>query len=156
MTVRFFDHDPAARGYRFIILDTHQPILDTELREATDEGFHAAYTRWELDEEGGRVVCEVNTDGSDCDGRLSTRAIYVCAVADAVTTWLRKWSTHPDYRDAIQGFAAVESTSGRGKTAPAKAATIPASTTSTRSACQLESRSEGRSATTRPKRRGTK
>ena len=43
-------------------------------------------------------------------------------VKAAVTTWLRKWSTHPDYRDAIQGFAAVESTSGRGKTAPAKAA----------------------------------
>lgn len=95
MIVRFFCYDPAIKGVRFIVLDTDQPYLDSELREPTEEGFHAVHTRWELDEEGGRVVCTQDTDGRDCDGRHSTHEVEACPLADlagfqprAPTTWV--------------------------------------------------------------------
>lgn len=51
-----------------------------------------------------------------------TNMILTGRVGAAVKAWLRLWERDPEYRGAIQGIVAVESTSGGPeKTAPAKA-----------------------------------
>ena len=82
MIAAFFDYDPSISGYRYIVLTTDAPTLDTHTGGPDEEGWSATYTRWILDSDEGTVTCETTTDGADCDGRMSTRSDVVCDVAD--------------------------------------------------------------------------
>lgn len=56
--------------------------------ERTDEGWSSAHESYELveDDEGLVVLCEVYTDGRDCDGRLSTEWHGFCRAENLTAT----------------------------------------------------------------------
>ena len=63
--------------------------LSVDYCENTDEGWSRSSTRWayEYDHDCGRpaVTMEHTTDGTDCDGRLSTERDYFCPVENLHT-----------------------------------------------------------------------
>lgn len=59
--------------------------------ERTDEGWHSEAETYRFD--GAFVTCRTETDGRDCDGRLSTHRTERCHVLD-----LRARMNEPEYR----------------------------------------------------------
>lgn len=82
----------------------------------TEEGWGSDTERWEYIE--GRIVRTVDSDGADCDGRLSTSATLVCpltrlyahrpptpdAPASGVPDWDRLDARQRDYSAESMGY----------------------------------------------------
>lgn len=59
-----------------VCLTPDDPTFEHGHNERHDEGWSSCHERFTLTSEG--VECERYTDGSDCDGRMSTEAHYFC------------------------------------------------------------------------------
>ena len=82
----------------------------------TEEGFHAEYHEWRYWD--GVVTLSRETDGRDCDGRLSTHAEFFCAVGDLkaalssdeggeifqVPKWQKGKASQRDYSAEAMGY----------------------------------------------------
>ena len=81
----------------------------------TDEGWASEFERWEYD--GFEVTCESETDGCDCDGRLSRHYETVALVSDLAAgsadmddplvvfpVWQRVSSGQRDYSAEAMGY----------------------------------------------------
>ena len=110
-----------ARFWAFINLSPVKITLkpDQELywgwRRRSEEGWDAEYETWLL--EDGVVTSTVDTDGCDCDGRLSTHQSFVCPVErlqdghqpeeypDVVyPAWEREEASQRDYAAEAAGY----------------------------------------------------
>ena len=121
MIAAFLDYDPSIEGYRYIVLTSTSPVLETTTGGRHEEGWSRTDTRWELDSEAGTVTCTTDHDGQDCDGRLSSRYVQVCPVADLaarepyhddnepphpfrVPDWRERDSSRRDYAAEAAGY----------------------------------------------------
>ena len=80
MSAAFVDYDTAIGGYRYIVLTTDAPIVESSHGGQHEEGWSRTYERWELD--GDVVVYTCHTDGVDCDGRMTTTTRCYCGLAN--------------------------------------------------------------------------
>jgi len=104
----------------FIQLTPDEPVASFSHSEDTDEGwssYDCTYT-WDADE--GTVVRETHTDGRDCDGRMQTHHVDVCAVEQLasvealgfggellpflVPRWVKQSSGQRDYSAEAMGY----------------------------------------------------
>ena len=81
--IRFWIHNPANVDGGFVKL-TLKPgqMLTWGYSCTTDEGWSSHYENWHFDAGLGVLFHNVDRDGADCDGRLSSGSVRVCPIAD--------------------------------------------------------------------------
>ena len=108
--VTFRIYDVSLDAVRVLTLTEGQEIV-VEHGGPTEEGWHSERHTYHLD--GARVVRESETDGQDCDGRLSTSTVYACPLTDleahecdglGYPLWSRVTGRQRDYSAEAMGY----------------------------------------------------
>ena len=113
----------AMRNIRFWVFTNNGPVkltlkpgqkLSHYQAEPTDEGWSSQYDSWEYVAPDGYVLNEFESDGVDCDGRLSRGGYRACMMDDLDSgaefdgvqypAWQRYESWQRDYQAEAAGY----------------------------------------------------
>ncbi len=111
MRASFFDYDPTIGAYRFIVLTDESPTVEATSGGQHEEGWSRTWISWTL--EGDVVIYRQATDGTDCDGRMSTESEYHCPIAKLATREVYANGNAEASEDGPLPFRVPEWTDGR-------------------------------------------